>query len=133
MARILIVLMVMLQFTMSFAHDTLISTAIPYSSGIVHLNVDQDTATFSNGLKIFSLVFEYPYQIPEEKRWDGGIACSCTSGDVVYKSDPSMVTKWRRLILNTLQGSIALIGRKRLEILILSGDQQSTLLWLNSR
>lgn len=94
MARIMFALVVMFQFTLAFAHDTLISTAIPYTAGIVHLNVDNDTVTFSNGLKIFSLAFEYPYQIMEEKWWSGGIGCTCASGKVVYKSDPSMVTKW---------------------------------------
>ncbi|HEX2955209.1 MAG TPA: hypothetical protein VHO70_00150 [Chitinispirillaceae bacterium] len=95
MARILITLVVLFRFTQSFAHDTPISTMVPYSSGVAHLNVGDDTVTFSNGLKIFSLVFKYPLQIPEEKTWNGGIACICTSGKVVYKSDPSMVTKWR--------------------------------------
>jgi hypothetical protein len=94
MVRILLAWVVMFQFTLSFAHDTLISTAIPYATGMVHLNVDNDTVTFSNGLKIFSLVFEYPKQIPEEKTWCGGIAFGCTSGGVAYKRDPSLVTRW---------------------------------------
>jgi hypothetical protein len=32
--------------------------------------------------------------IPEEKRWYGGIGSICTSGSVAYKSNPSMITKW---------------------------------------
>jgi hypothetical protein len=92
--RNLIGLILIFQITLSFSRDTLISTTIPYATGTVHLNVENDTVSFSNGVKIFSLVFSIPFHIPEEELWEGGIAFSYSSGTIVYRNASEMVTKW---------------------------------------
>jgi hypothetical protein len=86
-------LLIIMCISIPFAHDTLISTAISYSSGIIHMNADSDTVSFSNGVKIFSLVFTSPVGIPEDTTWFGGIAFSNSSGKIVYKNDSSLITQ----------------------------------------
>jgi hypothetical protein len=86
-------LLIIMCISIPFAHDTLISTAVPYASGIVSMNADSDTVSFSNGVKIFSLVFTPISHIPEESVWYGGIAFLYSSGKMAYKNDSSLIRR----------------------------------------
>jgi hypothetical protein len=87
-------LWIIVSMSVVLAHDTLISTTIPYSSGVANLNAHSDTVTFSNGIKIFSIIFTNPIEIPENTTWFGGIVYTYPSGTIAYKDDSAIVTHW---------------------------------------
>jgi hypothetical protein len=79
--------------TSAMAHNAIISTSLPYSSGEISLLPDKDTVLFSNGIKIFSMQFIAPANVPEYKTYYGAISFQWSSGKSVYKFNSALTTQ----------------------------------------
>jgi hypothetical protein len=89
--------------TLAMAHNAIISTSPPYSSGEISLLPDKDTVWFSNGIKIFSMQFIAPANVPEYKTYYGAIAFQWSSGKAVYKFNSALITQGGKESLSPLQ------------------------------
>ena len=89
--------------TSAMAHNATISTSLPYSSGEISLLPDKDTVWFSNGIKIFSMQFIAPANVPEYKTYYGAIAFQWSSGKAVYKFNSALITQGGKESLSPLQ------------------------------
>ncbi len=90
MNRKIILLLVMAFYISAMAHTTSVSIIQPYSPGEISLLPDQDTVSFSNGIRIFSMEFVAPVNTPESGLFYYAIVFQSPSGKFVYKYNPAI-------------------------------------------
>lgn len=76
------------------AHNAIISTSLPYSSGEITLLPNTDTVSFSNGIKVFSMQFIAPANVPEYKTYYCAINFQLLSGAAYYKYNSGLSSNY---------------------------------------